>query len=54
MHNITYNEMVARYGKLAAIQLLQLIERVANTNDKIIPVDRNERLQNAFDAMNKN
>jgi hypothetical protein len=51
MFYITYQEIKIIYGTRFANEILRLIERVANLQNDIMPLDRNERLQSAFQAM---
>jgi len=51
MFYITYHEIKIMYGTHCANEILSLIERVADIQNNILPLDHNERLQNAFQAM---
>ena len=51
MDNITYKELVARYGASAAYQCLREIEKAARVKSPLVYVDEEERLQRAFKTM---
>ncbi len=51
--NITYADLVKRYGESRAFDLLLTVERLAKIKNNIVHLDEETRLQKAFDAMNK-
>lgn len=50
---ITYKDMVMRFGKPNAKDLLLCIEKLAKIKDSIVDIDAEKRLQKALDALDK-
>ena len=53
MDSLTYNDLVARYGKDLAFDLLLSIEKVAKTRDDTVPLSEEARLQKALAALDE-
>jgi hypothetical protein len=49
---ITYNDMVTRYGSIQAFNLLLMVEKLAKIRDEISLIDEETRFQRALDALN--
>lgn len=53
MDILTYNDLVARYGKDLAFDLLLSIEKVAKTRDDTVTLSEDARLQKALAALDE-
>jgi hypothetical protein len=53
MEKITYNDLVERYGRVMAFDLLLLVERLAKIRDDIATFDEETRFQRAVEALNE-
>ena len=53
MDILTYNDLVARYGKDLAFDLLLSIEKVAKTRDDTAMLSEEKRLQKALTALDE-
>ncbi len=50
---VTYKDLVMRFGKSGASQMIQTIESLATIQDEIVtPFDQETRLQRALEALN--
>jgi hypothetical protein len=52
MKNVTYNDLVTRYGSPAAYDLLLSVEKLAQIRNEIIHCDEEARFRRALDALN--
>jgi phage gp36-like protein len=50
----TYKDLVVRFGNDNAHQLMRTIERVAQGNKTVIPLDQEQRFCLALEALNDN
>jgi len=53
IENITYAELVDRFGNDNALVLVRTVEKLAQVRDDIIFLDQNMRFQNALEALDK-
>ena len=51
MSNVTYNDMIKRYGNAQAFDLLLTVERLAKIKDEISLADEETRFQRALLAL---
>lgn len=54
MTNVTYKELVERFGRPVAYGLLLSLERSANIRSNIIYLDEEKRLELILNAFNQN
>ena len=54
MNNVTYRELVVRYGAGMANELLIVVEKFSKATSDVTPFDREERLRSALIALNDN
>ncbi|MFY9288599.1 MAG: hypothetical protein WAO98_08885 [Alphaproteobacteria bacterium] len=54
MNNVTYKELVERFGRPMAYGLLLSLERSANLRSNILYLDEEKRLEMALAAFNDN
>ncbi len=54
MSYVTYKELVDRFGKNNARDLMRCIERLAEIRNDIIEMDSDKRFENALKALNDN
>ncbi len=52
MYELTYNDLVRRYGNTQAFDLLLTIEKLARIKDYITHMDEETRLKRALEALN--
>lgn len=52
MKNVTYHDLVARYGSPAAYDLLLSVEKLAQIRNDISHCDEETRFRRALDALN--
>lgn len=52
MKNVTYQDLVVRYGSPAAYDLLLSVEKIARIKDDISHCDEDMRFRRALDALN--
>jgi hypothetical protein len=51
---ITYKDLVVRYGNKNARDMIRAIETLAQIQNEIVtPINQNDRLQRALDALNE-
>ena len=53
MDNVTYQDLVVRYGQTMAYDLLLTIEKSARIKEAYIYVDEDTRLERALEELNK-
>jgi len=53
MDNVTYTDMVKRYGNVAAFDLLLSVERLAKIKNEIVLSDEETRFQQALEALSQ-
>jgi len=53
MENITYNDLVKRYGHDMAFNLLLSVEKLAKIKNDIATLDEETRFQRALDALDE-
>ena len=51
--DLTYNDLVTRYGQDRAFDLLLTIEKMAKVRDNIVAMDEEARLQRALAELDK-
>ncbi len=53
LHHVKFNDLVKRHGMQPALKLVQQIEKMAQVQNTIIPLDQEVRFRNALAALNQ-